>query len=150
MKILLFILLLSFVKIGLTQTPEGVRDSNGVIIVPERPESQIYEDLFPKGHRAPWGYRQYEKWQMQQIHHIDVIDVEHYLRTQWRRGLIPFTGDTTKLVWKGMVQNTDYIPSDSTFKTMYYPTYEYYDTIYTVPTLEGFELWKGLGRPKAK
>lgn len=118
-----------------------------ITVVPLPQPEQIYVDLFPKGSRAPWSYRIYEKWQMQKIHHIDTIHVSYYLRSVWMRGFIPFDGDTTKLIFSGFVRG-DYNPNPHTFNNDYYPTYILIDTIYSVPTLEGFEQWKELGRPR--
>ena len=119
-------------------------------VVPPAPEEQIYKDYFPKGKRAPWGYRIYEKWQMQQIHHIDIIDVEKYMRVMWRRGLYPFYGDTTKLVHVGWRRNGP-LDLSNPISNLAWKVYELRDTIYAVPTPEGFELWKKMDpKPIAK
>ena len=116
-------------------------------VVPPAPEAQVYKDYFPKGSRAPWGYRQYEKWQVQQIHHVDIIHVEHYYRKFWRQGLYPFTGDTSKLVHVGWTR-PKVLDRSNPISNMAWKVYELRDTIYTAPTPTGFEHWKELGRPK--
>lgn len=101
-----------------------------------------YVDYFANT-RAPYRYRIYEKEVLadRKILRVDTIWVSNYLNKIWLRGMIEFTGDTSKLIFQHYEYDKTF-PKDSWLRYIRYPVYIYQDTIYKWPTIEGFETWK--------
>ena len=102
--------------------------------------AQKYTDLFPDS-RAPYRFRIYEKevLQKKEVLGVDTFHVWKWMNAVWMQGLYKYEGDTTKLVFTGWQQDND---QKGPLGKIWYRAYKYYDTIYVVPSLEGFEMWK--------
>lgn len=102
--------------------------------------AQQYQDPFPDS-RAPYRFRIYEKEVLDEkdISRIDTYWVVKKYNRQWMQGVYPFEGDTTKLKYVG--REIEFMNGDTTV-WLVSPAYKMYDTVYILPTLEGFEVWK--------
>lgn len=110
------------------------------ILIAAAATGQEYTDLFPDT-RAPYRFRIYEAEVLaaKEIARVDTFWVVKKYNRQWMQGIYPFTGDTTKLRYVG--REIEFMNGDTTV-WLVSPAYKRYDTIYVLPTLEGFEKWK--------
>lgn len=102
--------------------------------------AQEYKDPFPDT-RAPYRFRTYER-EVLKAKEIDTIETYHVVKKYnmvWRQGIFPFNGDTTNLVYIG--QELELLSCDTNLYFSY-PFYLRKDTVYILPTIEGFEKWK--------
>lgn len=102
--------------------------------------AQQYQDPFPDS-RAPYRFRIYEKEVLdaKNISRIDTYWVVKKYNRVWMQGVYPFEGDTTKLKYVG--REIEFMNGD-TAVWLVSPAYKMYDTVYILPTLEEFEMWK--------
>jgi|GEM_PF-4266850 len=102
--------------------------------------AQEYSDPFPDS-RAPYRFRIYEREVLasKEIEKVDTYWVVKKYNRQWMQGVYAFTGDTTNLVYWG--KELELLSCDTNLYLVS-PAYLRYDTIYVLPTLTGFELWK--------
>lgn len=102
--------------------------------------AQEYKDPFPDT-RAPYRFRIYEAevLQAKEITRIDTFWVVKKYNRQWMQGVYAFAGDTTKLKYVG--REIELMNGDSTV-WLVSPAYKRYDTVYVLPTIDGFEAWK--------
>jgi hypothetical protein len=103
--------------------------------------AQPYTDPFPD-ERAPYRFRIYEAEVLaaKQIARVDTYWVVKKYNRVWMQGIYPYTGDTTNLKYIGReMEPLNFF--DSTI-WLVSPAYKRYDTIYVLPTLQGFETWK--------
>ena len=102
--------------------------------------AQQYTDPFPDT-RAPYRFRIYER-EVLAAKQIDTMHtywvVKKYNRV-WMQGIYFFAGDTTNLVY--VAQELERLSCDTNLYIQS-PAYYRYDTVYILPTLEGFEKWK--------
>lgn len=102
--------------------------------------AQEYKDPFPDS-RAPYRFRIYER-EVLEAKGIDTIVMYHVVKKYnlvWRQGVYPFNGDTTNLIYIG--QELELLSCDTNLY-LSYPAYLRRDTIYVLPTIEGFNEWK--------
>lgn len=102
--------------------------------------AQEYSDPFPDT-RAPYRFRIYER-EVLAAKEIDTIEIYHVVKkynSQWMQGIFPFTGDTSNLIYAG--REMERLSCDTNLYLIS-PAYIRYDTVYILPTTEGFELWK--------
>lgn len=102
--------------------------------------AQEYTDLFPDT-RAPYRFRIYER-EVLESKEVDTIHIYWVVKKYnkvWRQGVYPFHGDTTNLVYWG--KELELLSCDTNIYLVS-PAYLRYDTIYVLPTIEGFEIWK--------
>lgn len=67
---------------------------------------------------------------------VDTIHVVKYANVVWQQGLLPFTGDTTKLIWVANEKDMDFPEAGI------YPAYIFLDTIIITPTFKGYKKFK--------
>lgn len=102
--------------------------------------AQEYTDPFPDT-RAPYRFRIYEREVLaaKEIARIDTYSVVKKYNRQWMQGVYAFEGDTATLTYVGL--ELERLSCDT---NLYFgsPAYLRYDTLYVLPTIEGFESWK--------
>jgi hypothetical protein len=102
--------------------------------------AQEYTDPFPD-ERAPYRFRIYER-EVLEAKEIDTVEtywvVKKYNKV-WMQGIYFFDGDTTNLIPAGLELER---LSPDTNLYLHYPAYLRKDTVFILPTLKGFELWK--------
>lgn len=101
---------------------------------------QEYKDPYPDT-RAPYRFRIYEREVLaaKEIDTIEIYNVVKKYNRVWMQGVFPFTGDTATLIYKG--RELERLSCDTNLYLIS-PAYIRYDTVYILPTTEGFELWK--------
>ena len=102
--------------------------------------AQEYKDPFPDT-RAPYRFRIYER-EVLKAKEIDTIETYHVVKKYnlvWRQGVYPFNGDTTGLIYIG--RELELLSCDTNIYLVS-PAYIRKDTVYVLPTIEGFEKWK--------
>lgn len=102
--------------------------------------AQEYSDPFPDT-RAPYRFRIYERevLESKEIAEIDTYSVVKKYNRVWMQGIFEFTGDTTKLIRVGKQFEQLNCNENLYFA---HPVYNWFDTVYVMPTIEGFEAWK--------
>ena len=112
--------------------------------------AQEYKDPFPDT-RAPYRFRIYEREVLaaKEIADIDTFEVKKYLNHTWMQGIYRYEGDTTYRGANAYLQFSGrYLDGELTgrlkekYGNVLYPTFYRFDTIYVIPTIEGFEKWK--------
>lgn len=101
---------------------------------------QEYTDPYPN-ERAPYRYRIYER-EVLAAKEIDTVETYHVVKKynrQWMQGVFAFTGDTTNLEYVG--RELERLSPDTNLYLVS-PAYLREDTVYVLPSPEGFEVWK--------
>lgn len=102
--------------------------------------AQEYSDPFPDT-RAPYRFRIYEQevLQAKEVARVDTYWVVKKYNRVWMQGIWFFDGDTTNLIYVG--QELERLSPDTNLY-LQSPAYLRKDTVFILPTEEGFELWK--------